>query len=281
MNFAIACPDESSGKVAAQFKLKMSLLALFAPNLARKAHVVTRKRVNIRMSGWTQRIAGIDGCRSGWLIVEADSDLSKAELRFASNWNNVNCDAKIIAVDMPIGISRRGVRQCEVAARKLLSPYAARVFKSLSRGALKFAQSEWKMANQWSKDQGYGGISKQIWNIRSKIKEIDRAITPADQARIYEAHPELAFARINDGKPLDSKHTQDGLRARKRLLVREGFTNLDGWLQDLRGNGAKPDDLFDACALTLTARNILQGRANHLPEVAERDSRNLRMSISY
>ncbi len=232
------------------------------------------------MSGRSERIAGIDGCSSGWLIVEANSDLSKAELQFAPNWNSVNCEANVIAVDMPIGISRRGVRQCEVEARKLLSPYAARVFKSLSRGALRFAQSEWKTANQWSKDQGYGGISKQIWNIRPKIKEIDRAIAPVDQARIYEAHPELAFARLNGGHPLDSKDTPAGLRARKRLLVREGFTNLDGWLQDLRGNGAKADDLFDACALTLTARNILQGRARHLPEVVERDSRNLRMSIS-
>lgn len=266
---------------AAQFKLKMSLLALFAPNLARKAHVVTRKRVNIRMSLRFPRIAGIDGCRSGWLIVEANGDLSKAELQFAPNWNSVNCAAKIVAVDMPIGISQRGVRQCEVEARKLLSPYAARVFKSLSRGALRFAQSEWKTANQWSKGQGFGGISKQIWNIRPKIKEIDRAIASADQARIYEAHPELAFARINGGKPLDSKHTPEGLRARKRLLVREGFTNLDSWLQDLRGKGAKADDLFDACALSLTARNILHGHAIHLPEVVECDSRNLRMSISY
>lgn len=233
------------------------------------------------MSHRMQRIAGIDGCRSGWLIVEANSDLSKAELQFAPNWNSVNCSAIAIAVDMPIGVSQRGVRQCEVEARKLLSPYAARVFKSLSRGALRFAQSEWNSANQWSKRQGYGGISKQIWNIRPKIKEIDRVIVPADQARIYEAHPELAFARINGGKPLESKHTPEGLNARKRLLVREGFTNLDNWLQELRGKGAKADDLFDACALTLTAGNILRGQAKHLPEVVERDSRNLRMSISY
>jgi predicted RNase H-like nuclease len=281
LNDAIACPSESIANDAAQFKLKMPLLALFGPNLARKAHVVTRKRVNIRMSQRAQRIAGIDGCKSGWLIVEANGDLSKAELRFARDWNNVNCTAKIVAVDMPIGISHRGVRQCEVEARKRLSPYATRVFKSLSRGALRFAQSEWKTANQWSKDQGFGGISKQIWNIRPKINEIDRAVTPKDQSRIYEAHPELAFARLNGGRPLDSKHTPEGLRTRKRLLKREGFTNLDNWLQQLRGNGAKADDLFDACALTITARNILHGRAIHLPEVVESDSRNLRMSISY
>ncbi len=233
------------------------------------------------MSRRMQRITGVDGCKSGWLAVEANSDLSKAELHFAPNWNSVKRDAKIIAVDMPIGVSERGVRQCEVEARKLLSPYASRVFKTLSRGALRFAQEDWNVANQWSKRQGFGGISKQIWNIRPKIKEIDRVITPEDQARVFEAHPELAFARLNGGKALDSKHTPEGLDARKRLLVRQGFTNLDNWLQELRGKGAKPDDLFDACVLVLTSRNILRGKARHLPEVVERDSRGLRMSIAY
>ena len=233
------------------------------------------------MSKHAHRIAGIDGCKSGWLIVEANSDLSKPELHFAPYWHDVRLSAKIIAVDMPIGVSQRGVRQCEVEARKLLSRYASRVFKTLPRGALRFAQNDWNAANQWSKSQGFGGLSKQIWNIRPKIKEIDRAIAPADQARVYEAHPELAFARLNGGKALDSKHTPQGLSVRKRMLTQAGFTNLDKWLQDLRGKGAKADDLFDACALVLTARNILQKRANHLPQVAERDGRGLRMSIAY
>ena len=233
------------------------------------------------MSRRMQRIAGADGCRGGWLVVEAMSDLSKAELCFAPNWNAVTRDVQIIAVDMPIGIAERGVRQCEVEARNLLSPCASRVFKTLPRGALRFADDNWIAANQWSKSQGFGGISKQIWNIRPKINEIDRAIAVEDQQRVYEAHPELAFARLNDGKPLDSKHTAEGLAARKRLLRAAGFTNLDKWLQELKRAQAKADDLYDACVLVLTARNILRGAAKHLPEVVERDSRGLRMSISY
>jgi predicted RNase H-like nuclease len=228
-----------------------------------------------------QRVAGIDGCRSGWLIVEAHTDLSKAELNFAPNWHDVKSTARVIAVDMPIGLSRDGVRQCEVEARRLLSPCASRVFKTIARGALRFAQKDWNVANQWSKDQGFGGISKQIWNIRPKIKEIDRAIAPADQLRVVEAHPELAFARLNGGRPLDSKHTRGGILARQALLQRAGFTNLDGWLQSLRGRGAKADDLFDACVLVLTARNILRGDGREVPAVEQRDSRGLKMAIAY
>jgi predicted RNase H-like nuclease len=228
-----------------------------------------------------QRVAGIDGCKSGWIIVEALSDLTQAELRFAPNWHDINSTARVIAVDMPIGISRNGVRQCEVEARKLLSPCASRVFKTLPRSAMRFAQNDWVSANQWSKRQGFGGISKQIWNIRPKINEIDRAIEPRDQARVVEAHPELAFARLNGGRPLDSKHTRGGLAVRQAILRRAGFTNLDGWLQELRGKGAKADDLYDACVLVLTARNVLRGEGREVPALEQRDSRGLKMAIAY
>ena len=232
------------------------------------------------MSRSVQRIAGIDGCRSGWLVVEACSNLTGAEFRIAPNWNAIASTSEIVAVDMPIGLSRDGVRQCEVAARKIISPHGSRVFKTLPRGALRFPQKDWRNANQWSKDKGYGGISKQIWAIRPKIIEIDRAITPALQSRVYEAHPELAFARLN-GAPLESKHTAQGLTARKHLLERAGFRDLDAWLQRLRGTGAKADDLYDACILVLTARNLLQNSAKQVPAIPETDSRGLRMAIAY
>lgn len=229
----------------------------------------------------TQRIAGVDGCRHGWLIVEAQSDLSKATLTLAPKWHDVNSTARIIAVDMPVGLSSNGVRQCEVEARKLLSRCASRVFKTPPRGALRFAQENWIAANQWSKAQGFGGISKQAWAIRPKIKEIDALITPRDQLRILEAHPELAFARLNGGRALESKHTPEGLKARQEILLRAGFTNFDGWLRDLRGEGAKADDLFDACVLVLTARNHLRGEGKSVPAVEQRDSRGLKMAIAY
>ena len=228
-----------------------------------------------------QRIAGIDGCRTGWLVVESSLNFKEQSWRIAPNWNAIGSDAQVIAVDMPIGISSSGVRQCEVEARSVLTPYASRIFKTLPRGALRFAQKDWALANQWAKDQNCGGISKQIWNIRPKMIEIDVAITPGLQDCIYEAHPELAFARLNGGRALVSKHSGAGLKLRKRLLVRAGFTKLATWLQDLRGSGAKADDLLDACALVLTARHIVRREVRMLPLRAERDRRGLRMAIAY
>lgn len=226
----------------------------------------------------TQRVAGVDGCRGGWIVVEARADLSLVELHVAPSWNAITSTARVIAVDMPIGLSSDGVRQCEVEARKLLAGCASRVFRTLPRAALRFAQNDWEKANQWAKWAGFGGISKQI---RPKIKEIDRAIAAADQSRVHEAHPELAFARLNGGRPLDSKHTAAGLMARQELLRRAGFTNFDRWLRALRGNGAKADDLYDACVLVLTARNILRGEGREVPAAEQRDSRGLKMAIAY
>lgn len=173
------------------------------------------------------------------------------------------------------------MRQCEVEARRLITPHGSRVFKTIPRAVLKFSQCEWRAANDWAKNAGFGGISKQIWNIRPRIIDIDRAIRPADQRRIHEAHPELAFARLNGGTALDSKHTSSGLATRKRLLSLAGFTNFDKWLRDLRGKGAKADDLYDACVLVLTARNILRGKGKFVPADEQRDSRGLRMAIAY
>jgi len=228
-----------------------------------------------------QRIAGVDGCKNGWIVVESTLNLNGLKWKIAPHWNAIGPIAEVIAVDMPIGISGDGVRQCEVEARNKLSPCGSRVFKTLPRGALRFHQEDWAIANQWSKTNGFGGISKQIWNIRPKILEIDKSITRSAQDRVHEAHPELAFARLNGGKPLASKHTAEGLAVRRTLLRAAGFETLETWLSELRGTGAKDDDLLDACALVLTARHIELGTAIQMPQQAQRDERGLRMSISY
>ena len=233
------------------------------------------------MVGHMKRIAGVDGCRAGWVVVETSLNLNAATWKIVPNWNAIDTEADVIAADMPIGISSNGVRQCEVEARSALSPCGSRVFKTLPRGALRFEQSDWSSANQWSKEQGFGGISRQCWNIRPRILEIDGATNPDDQRRVFECHPELAFARLNGNKPLISKHVPEGRAFRARLLEGAGFAHITAWLQGLRGSGAKADDLLDACALVLTARHIANGTDITRPRQTERDARGLRMSISY
>ena len=47
-------------------------------------------------------------------------------------------------------------------------------------------------------------VSKQLFNIAPKIREVDEALRtePSAPARVFEVHPELAFWRLNNGQPL-------------------------------------------------------------------------------
>ncbi len=95
-----------------------------------------------------------------------------------------------------------------------------------------------------------------------------------------EAHPELAFARLN-GKPVLSRKRQpDGRRERIGLLKRAGLAVGESLLKDLPRGVAK-DDALDAIALTLTAERIFKKQAISLPARPTRDAHGLRMEIWY
>ena len=182
----------------------------------------------------------------------------------------------ILAVDMPIGFvdHPRPPRQCEAEARKHLPGKASSVFPTPCRAAL--ACTTHAEANALSKSLGVG-LNQQTFHLFPKMREVDELLRhkPALQAIVYEAHPELAFARMNGGKPVLSKKRQpDGYAERRRLLARHGFrSKID------RLAGAARDDILDAIAVCRTALLITQGKATRLGPARLRDSRGLPMNI--
>lgn len=104
---------------------------------------------------------------------------------------------------------------------------------------------------------------------------------PADQERVRECHPELAFLRLA-GEPLvQSKRTAEGLERRRRLLEAAGI-DTSRLLTGLDRRMAAADDLFDAAAICLTAGRIAAGSATRLPAGdPPADGRGLRMEIWY
>ena len=86
--------------------------------------------------------------------------------------------------------------------------------------------------------------------------------------------------RLNGGKPLPSKHTGEGIRLRTKLLRAQGFREIGRWLTPSDRTGAKADDVLDACAVALAARDFHLSRV--LPKGrAEKDARGLKMQIWY
>lgn len=87
--------------------------------------------------------------------------------------------------------------------------------------------------------------------------------------RVVEAHPELSFAVMDAGQPIqESKRTWDGQRRRLARLRDVGIVLLD----DLGAAGfAGAEDVIDAAAVAWTAARVAAGAAECLPAVCETD----------
>jgi len=165
-----------------------------------------------------------------------------------------------IAVDMPIGLPRRGEkRACDQQARQLLGKQASSIFPAPPREAL--AATTFEELKGW-------GLSLQSFYLFGKIREIEAAITPPLQVRIHEAHPELAF-RTRANSPLEKKKTPSGKQQRRQLLPFEPGP--------LPGVGV--DDLLDASILAVVARALDEGTARRC--YGGLDTRGLTMEICF
>jgi predicted RNase H-like nuclease len=83
---------------------------------------------------------------------------------------------------------------------------------------------------------------------------------------------------LNGDAPLPSKKTYDGIRLRRRILLDQGFAAIDAWLDRRTGTGAKPDDVVDACACALAAKEASEER--RLPSKRQPpDAKGLKMEI--
>lgn len=241
-----------------------------------------RKRRGAFRSG--AYVLGVDGCKAGWAAVRVNLCDNRATGfiadHFAALMGETGCE--MLIVDMPIGLADEGRRVCEKEARQKLKPKrTSSVFTSPRRPMFDFETYE--EANAWGKaQQQNGGLSKQAWMIAPKIREIDAAITPGDQQRIGEGHPEVAFARLNGGPCLHPKRKPEGQAERRAILSAAGIANAEEIYQSLRADhGAKAiarDDVYDACVLALTARARLEGTAWRLGDGAH-DRRGLVMEI--
>lgn len=200
-------------------------------------------------------VAGVDGRRGGWVVATVDvaDEPRLVSLDYvASLAPMLHADLAVIAVDMPIGLADSGRRACDVAARALLQPHGSRVFPAPPRAALAHPD-DYAAACQAAVTASGKALSRQTWNLIRAIAEVDAL---ADDPRIIECHPELAFALMN-GHPLDEKKkTSAGREVRLELLRR--------WLPDL-ADPAYGDDGLDALACAWSASRLAHDEALTLP----------------
>ncbi len=231
------------------------------------------------------KAVGADGCRAGWLAVEAGGGAA-IFLRLAERLEAF--PSAVIVVDTPIGLPRGWAerRETDAAARALLSSrnragwrgVGSRVFPAPPRPALTLWRGG---ADHGAVNRASEGprLSVQSFNILDKIDDADRTASPEMQDRLCEGHPEIAFA-LAAGETLAPKKRPKGLEARREILARLGYDpSALGVTLGRRTGRWGEDDLLDACILAHVARRRMTGDAIRLPEEPALDARGLRMEI--
>lgn len=184
-----------------------------------------------------------------------------------------------IGVDMPIGFPSDTVRSCEAQARKYIGARRSSVFPVPCREAV--MTDDYREACEINARVLGKKFSKQAFMLFPKMREIDAAITPQIQSRMFEVHPEVAFCAMNNDRPLPhSKKTADGAELRRALLLAGGFPFSRLQHPHWKKSQATDDDILDACACCWSARRIATGDHLTFPAIPELDARGLRMQIS-
>jgi predicted RNase H-like nuclease len=240
----------------------------------------------------TALVAGVDGCRAGWLCVVMEAESGEAREAFIAPTIEAllgRADLAMIAIDIPIGIpaiAEPGGRGCDALLRRQLGARQSSVFAVPARAAL--AEMDYARASQaaFAHSQPARKVSRQCFHLFPKIREVDALMTPQQQSRIVECHPEGAFWAMNERRPLEqpkkvkSQGHPAGLALRHLLLVRAGFSPPFLTAHRFRAAQAGEDDFLDACACAWTARRVLRQEAIRFPDTdPPTDALGLRMEI--
>jgi predicted RNase H-like nuclease len=246
-------------------------------------------------------VAGVDGCKAGWVAVIRDDAGTRAQVfgSFDALLAAIPDDA-VVAVDMPIGLpdfTTKGGRGPEMLVRPLLGQRQSSVFSIPSRAAVHAEAAEftdleaWYAAHRRSSEiamrtsEPPRGVSIQAFGIFAKIREIDALMIsrPELRERVIESHPEVAFWRLNGGqamrlpKKIKGRVNPDGMAERKTLLARVGHGR--GFLDQPPPRGAAADDFLDACAMMLIAERHRRGETMSFPSPPGRDINGIPVAI--
>jgi predicted RNase H-like nuclease len=158
---------------------------------------------------------GFDGCPAGWVAVTlVDGAVRDVEVVARLAPAVAVRGPAAIAIDMPIGLVD-GIRDADVAARRLLPGRASSVFSTPPRAVV----DGWRDGTVTTHAQATAlavattgkGLSQQAWRLVPKIAEVDDlaadlanppdgAVTPGvtspPSVPVLEVHPEVAFTVV-------------------------------------------------------------------------------------
>lgn len=226
-----------------------------------------------------QSIAGVDGCKCGWVMVRRDEEgqFDKQVFKVLDELPKTD----FVLIDIPIGLPDSGRRDCDVEARNMLGSKRGRsVFTGARRPLLSMRSRE--CAHAWGRKQDCLGVNEQLWAILPKIREVDCWIRTVNRPTFREGHPELSFYAAS-GRPMEhKKKSTEGRDERLAALI--GFIDearAREWLDRTRGSGATRDDILDALVLCRSAARLALGCHRTVPSCPLSDAHGLAMEMVF
>lgn len=231
-------------------------------------------------------VAGVDGCRAGWIgLTRCAAEPPQAWLEptataLVAVLQALRPRPQVVLIDIPIGLPSAGRRGCDQLARERLGPRRSSVFPAPIRPML--AAASWEQACQIGDAVEGRRLSRQAWNITARVSEVDGLLQQRPPLRgwLREVHPELSFLAMAGAPLAQAKRTAAG-RAQRLELIAAAF-GVDAFA-DLRGrfrrSAVADDDLLDAFAALWSAERLLRGQALVLPPEPEWDATGLSMEI--
>ena len=225
-----------------------------------------------------QSVAGIDGCKTGWVMVRRDKAGRFDAPVFARELCRLRM-ADMNLIDIPIGLPETGRRKCDVEARVKLGSRRKSVFSGVRRPLLHMESRE--EAHTWA-NQDCIGVSQQLWGILKKVREVDEWIAREGNRALREGHPELSFLAAA-GRPMKSpKKSAAGLA--ERLEALEDFIPTPRVLELMKLTSCDkvaPDDILDAFALCRSAARVVLDCHEQVPADPPKDARGLAMEMVF
>ncbi len=230
------------------------------------------------MSSPSAPVAGVDGCRGGWVVARwaGPGTVARVEVVGPFSLLVAELDAgtvEVIGVDMPIGLALDGRRDADREARKTLEHRRSSLFPTPAWATL--TTMSYRDALVANRAASGVGLSKQAFHLLPKIREVRDALLDRPDRQVHEVHPETSFAVLAGAPMAHSKAMFDGATERQAHLERVGLWPVEG-----SASGARTDDVHDALAAAWSAHRIATGSARVMGDSAARDPDGFRLTIS-
>ncbi len=170
-------------------------------------------------------------------------------------------EAACVGIDMPIGLPA-STRVADELARRYVGSRRNSVFMTRPRPVL--LAGSYAEANALAPTlTGGRKISRQAWALRNTIAAVEAVA--ANDARLFEVHPEVSFRAMHDADLQYPKTSWNGQELRRRILAEAGIVFPDRLVE---GGDVPPADVLDAAAAAWSARRYTAGEVQSFPPAA-------------